>query len=61
MDRRVLALVGAIVAFFGVVFTLQGVGVLGGSPMSSTTTWSVLGPIIAVVGLIGVWIGLRRR
>lgn len=34
----------------GVVFTLQGVGVLKGSTMSNTTTWSILGPIIALVG-----------
>jgi hypothetical protein len=34
----------------GVVFTLQGVGVLKGSSMSNTTTWTILGPIIALIG-----------
>jgi hypothetical protein len=34
----------------GVVFTLQGVGVLKGSTMSNTTTWTILGPIIALIG-----------
>jgi hypothetical protein len=43
--------VGLIVAFFGVIWALQGFGVLLGSPMSNTTTWSVIGPITALIGL----------
>lgn len=43
--------VGLIVALFGVIWALQGFGVLGGSPMSNTTTWSVIGPITALVGI----------
>lgn len=43
--------VGLIVALFGVIWALQGFGVLGGSPMSNTTTWSVIGPITALVGV----------
>ncbi|OBI96980.1 hypothetical protein [Mycobacterium asiaticum] len=43
--------VGLIVALFGVIWALQGFGVLGGSPMSTTTTWSVIGPITALVGI----------
>jgi hypothetical protein len=44
-----------------VLFTLQGVGKVQGSFMSNTTTWTVLGPIIALAG-IGVAIaGWRRR
>ncbi|HEX3898157.1 MAG TPA: hypothetical protein VHW74_03225 [Mycobacteriales bacterium] len=42
--------IGIIVFAAGAVFTLQGVGVLEGSSMSNTTTWTVLGPIIALVG-----------
>jgi len=36
----------------GVLFTLQGVGAVQGSPMSNTTTWTVLGPIIALAGAV---------
>ncbi|OBK95977.1 hypothetical protein A5645_10650 [Mycobacterium asiaticum] len=43
--------VGLIVALFGVIWALQGFGVLGGSPMSNTTTWSVIGPITALIGI----------
>lgn len=52
---------GAVVAVLGAVFSLQGFGVLKGSAMSNTTTWSVAGPLILVVGLLAVWLGARRR
>lgn len=52
---------GVVVAVLGVIFSLQGFGVLKGSAMSNTTTWSVAGPIIAVVGLLGAWLGARGR
>ena len=42
--------VGLIVAVFGVIWALQGFGVLGGSPMSNTTTWSINGPITVLIG-----------
>ncbi len=58
--RIAIVVLGVIIALFGLLFTLQGVGVVGGSPMSNTTTWSVLGPIIALVGLALVVGGLRR-
>ena len=44
--------VGLIVALFGLIWALQGFGVLGGSPMSNTTTWSVIGPITVLIGLV---------
>ena len=50
MNREVGLAVGVLVFVAGTVFTLQGVGVLKGSSMSDTTTWTILGPIIAVIG-----------
>jgi hypothetical protein len=44
--------VGLIIALFGLIWALQGFGVLGGSPMSNTTTWSILGPITALIGIV---------
>jgi len=43
---------GLLVAMFGLIWALQGFGVLGGSPMSNTTTWSVIGPITVLIGLV---------
>jgi drug/metabolite transporter superfamily protein YnfA len=42
---------GLIVALFGLIWALQGFGVLLGSPMSNTTTWSVIGPITVLIGV----------
>ncbi|AGP63813.1 MULTISPECIES: hypothetical protein [Mycobacterium] len=52
--------VGLIIALFGVIWALQGFGVLGGSPMSNTTTWSVIGPITALVGIAIAVISWRK-
>ena len=43
---------GLILAVFGLIWALQGFGVLQGSQMSNTTTWSISGPITALIGLV---------
>jgi uncharacterized membrane protein HdeD (DUF308 family) len=53
--------VGAVAAIFGIIFALQGVGVIGGSFMSGTSLWSVLGPLIALAGIAMITAGLWRR
>jgi len=50
---------GVLITLAGVIFTLQGVGVIGGSAMSGVTVWAVAGPVITVVGLAIAGIGLR--
>ncbi|MEZ0352096.1 hypothetical protein [Mycobacterium sp. pR1184] len=47
----VMFAVGLLVAVFGLIWALQGFGVLGGSPMSNTTTWSIIGPITVLIGI----------
>ena len=59
--RIVVIGLGVLVALFGGLFALQGFGIVSGSPMTNTTTWSVLGPIIAVVGVGVAYAGLRMR
>ena len=59
MTRSALVLTGVVVLLLGVLFTLQGVGLIGGSVMSGTTTWTVLGPLIAVAGALLVVRGRR--
>ena len=61
MRRIVLVGVGILLTLAGVIFTLQGVGVLGGSVMSGVTFWAVAGPVIALTGLVLVVIGLGGR
>jgi hypothetical protein len=59
--RSAVVVLGVIVALFGLLFSLQGFGAVGGSPMSNTTMWSVLGPIIALVGVAIAVAGARSR
>lgn len=49
---------GAILAVIGLVWTLQGLDVLGGSVMSGSAFWATVGPVILVVGLVLVVIGI---
>lgn len=56
---------GVILSLVGLVWTLQGVNVLGGSVMSGSPLWATIGPIVLVAGLaliaIAVVIARRRR
>jgi hypothetical protein len=59
--RVIWTLVGLVAIAAGVVWTLQGLDVLGGSAMSGETTWAIVGPIVAVVGMLVFLFGIRRR
>ena len=52
---------GVLLVLVGAVWALQGVGVLGGSAMTGSTLWAVIGPIVALVGLALIVIGIARR
>jgi len=49
--KRVLAVIGIVVAVAGAVFTLQGVGLLGGSFMSGSGVWAVIGIAMVIAGI----------
>src|ERR1700685_2207884 len=61
MSTEWLIGLGALVTVAGVIFTLQGLGYIGGSVMTGVTLWAVVGPIAAVIGLTMAIAGLRRR
>ena len=56
---------GVILSAVGLVWTLQGINVLGGSAMSGSPLWATIGPIVLLIGLaliaIAVAIAVRRR
>ena len=52
--------VGLILALFGLIWALQGFGVLGGSQMSNTTTWSITGPITSLIGILLAALSWRK-
>lgn len=51
MSTRTRLALGLVLVVVGLVWFLQGVGVLGGSPMTGVTLWAVVGPALALVGL----------
>ena len=50
MKNTVLAPVGVLLILVGVLWTLQGLDIIGGSGMSGKTLWAVIGPIVALIG-----------
>jgi hypothetical protein len=61
MRRLALIVLGALVALAGAVWTLQGLGYIGGSFMSGATLWAVIGPIVLLAGLAIIVLALRGR
>jgi hypothetical protein len=50
--RRTLALgLGGLMVVVGGVWTMQGLGYLGGSPMTGVEFWAIAGPIVAGLGV----------
>jgi len=56
----ILTAAGAVLTIAGVTWALQGFGVIGGSFMSGDSVWAIIGPIVAVTGLLISGIGIRR-
>ncbi len=52
---------GAILTFFGIIWFLQGIGILPGSFMTGQTRWAVYGGIATVVGIALLLMANRRR
>ena len=61
MKGWTLMALGVLAVVLGGLWTLQGLDVVGGSVMSGVGTWAVIGPIVAVTGLVLIAMGVRRR
>jgi len=59
--KWVWIIIGALAVLSGLVWTAQGLNLLGGSAMSGDRTWAIVGPIVAAVGMLLVLFGLRKR
>ncbi|NUO89679.1 MAG: hypothetical protein HOQ18_02425 [Dermatophilaceae bacterium] len=58
MNRPFRVIIGVVLVAMGVLWTLQGLGYVGGSGMSGHVIWAVIGPVVAVAGLA---LALSRR
>jgi hypothetical protein len=60
VNRRVSLVIGVVLVLVGILWTLQGLDILGGSGMSGVGIWAVIGPFVALIGIV-VALGGRRR
>lgn len=60
MSRTLFVVLGVVLLLSGVLWTLQGLGYVGGSVMSGSTFWAVVGPLVALLGLLLAVVGGRR-
>ncbi|MEU7610048.1 hypothetical protein [Micromonospora sp. NPDC049204] len=52
---------GLLAVVIGAVWTVQGLGYVSGSVMTDEKIWAVIGPLVALAGLVVLWLGLRSR
>lgn len=60
MSRALAATVGVLMLLVGALWTFQGLGYVGGSFMSGSTTWAVIGPVVAGLGVALVIVVVQR-
>ena len=62
MNRQsILPFVGAIVSLIGLVWLLQGIGVLEGSFMTGSQFWAIIGAVTFLAGAVMVAISFDYR
>jgi hypothetical protein len=59
--RTVAVPVGIVILLIGLVWFLQGIGVLPGSFMTGSEFWALAGGLAAIIGLILIAVGIRQR
>ena len=52
--------IGIILVLLGLVWALQGFNVIGGSAMSGSSLWAIVGPIVLLIGVMLIVIGFVR-
>jgi hypothetical protein len=52
--------VGLVMVVFGALFTFQGLGYVGGSAMTGSSFWAIVGPLIAGLGVALLIVSARR-
>lgn len=58
--RKVLpAVLGLLLTAVGVIWTLQGLGHVGGSAMTGESAWAIIGPVVAGFGVALVIVAVR--
>ena len=61
MGRTVAIALGVLMFLVGLLWTLQGLGYVGGSSMTGSDTWALIGPAFAGLGVALVWVAATGR
>jgi uncharacterized Tic20 family protein len=61
VGRIALVVVGVILLIVGAVFAGQGSNLIPGSVMTGDRMWLYIGLVVAIVGIVLIVLGLRRR
>ena len=61
MGKVAAGALGVLMFVVGLVWTLQGLGYVGGSSMSGDRSWATIGPVVAGLGVALVWVALSGR
>ena len=59
MKKVVLVALGVLLTVAGVVWALQGLGYIGGSSMTGSSFWAVVGPVVAALGVSLLYVTFR--
>lgn len=57
--QRAVKIISVILILIGGLWTLQGLGIVGGSFMTGSQQWLYIGIATVIAGLIGLFIGSR--
>jgi hypothetical protein len=59
MRRTLLLTLAVLMVLVGLLWTLQGLGYVGGSFMSGVSMWAIIGPLVAGLGVALGIVGAR--
>lgn len=59
--KRLQTIIGIAVLAMGLLWALQGAGYVGGSFMTDERRWIYIGAATAIIGLVLIATGFRRR
>jgi hypothetical protein len=59
MKKVILIALGVLFTVAGVVWALQGLGYVGGSSMTGSSFWAIVGPIVAAAGVSLLYVTIR--
>jgi hypothetical protein len=61
MKKLILSIVGLALAFVGIIWFFQGIGLIKGSFMTNNLLWAIIGPVAVIVGVALLWYSNRRK